>query len=224
MWDVRQWGTLYPAEVTFTTAHRLSTYPLVHLNFFHALVNVIALTPLIERFEHDHGTLTSFALFFGPLTTIPGLLYMLIETFILRSNNGVLGASIWVFLLLGMEAIRTFKSNPYLVIGTHHIPTWTMPLLLVLVVAALVPSTSLLGHLCAVAVGYVAGLGYIKYLAPPEWALRWIEQRLNLLAILPHYVSVDQKTYGRFGVLPTSSRAGGSNATELVGSTQRLGP
>jgi hypothetical protein len=149
---------------------------------------------------------------------------MLIETFILRSNNGVLGASIWVFLLLGMEAIRTFKSNPYLVIGTHHIPTWTMPLLLVLVVAALVPSTSLLGHLCAVAVGYVAGLGYIKYLAPPEWALRWIEQRLNLLAILPHYVSVDQKTYGRFGVLPTSSRAGGSNATELVGSTQRLGP
>jgi hypothetical protein len=99
-----------------------------------------------------------------------------------------------------------------------------MPLLLVLVVAALVPSTSLLGHLCAVAVGYVAGLGYIKYLAPPEWALRWIEQRLNLLAILPHYVSVDQKTYGRFGVLPTSSRAGGSNATELVGSTQRLGP
>jgi glycosylphosphatidylinositol transamidase len=73
MWDVRQWGTLYPAEVTFTTAHRLSTYPLVHLNFFHALVNVIALTPLIERFEHDHGTLTSFALFFGRednLTTI----------------------------------------------------------------------------------------------------------------------------------------------------------
>jgi hypothetical protein len=70
----------------------------------------------------------------------------------------------------------------------------------------------------------LAGLGYIKYLAPPEWALRWIEQRLNLLAILPHYVSVDQKTYGRFGVLPTSSRAGGSNATELVGSTQRLGP
>lgn len=69
-----------------------------------------------------------------------------------------------------------------------------------------------------------AGLGYIRYIAPPEWALRWIEAKLNLLAILPHYVSVDQKTYGRFGVLPTSSRSGGSPATELVGSSQRVGP
>jgi hypothetical protein len=54
-----------------------------------------------------------------------------------------------------MEAIRTFKSNPYLVIGTHHIPTWTTPLLLIFVVAVMMPGTSLLGHLCGVAVGYV---------------------------------------------------------------------
>jgi hypothetical protein len=144
----------------------------------------------------------------------------------------------WVFLLLGMEAIRTYKSNPYLVIGTYHLPTWTTPLLMIVVVAALVPNTSLLGHLCGVAVGYVgmvtefahsplfssltrclfiAGLGYVKLLAPPEWALRWIESRLNLLAILPHYISVDQKTYGRFGVLPTTNRPVASAPVELVG-------
>lgn len=70
----------------------------------------------------------------------------------------------------------------------------------------------------------VGGIGYLKFIAPPEWALRWIETRLNLLAILPHYVSVDQKTYGRFGVLPSTTRSGGSAATELVGNTQRLGP
>lgn len=64
-------------------------------------------------------------------------------------------SSIWVFLLLGMEAIRTYKSNPHLVIATHQIPTWTIPLLLVVVTAALVPNTSLLGHLCGLAVGYV---------------------------------------------------------------------
>src|SRR5450432_2704822 len=39
------------------------------------------------------------------------------------------------------------------------------------------------------------GLGYIKFLAPPEKILRWIEGKLNLLGRLPHYVSVDQKTY-----------------------------
>lgn len=224
MWDLQQWGALIPSQITFATAHRLSTFPLIHLNFFHCIVNIIALTPLMERFESEYGTLTTLALFFGPLTSVPAVLYLVIERFIFRADTGIMGASIWVFLLLGMEAIRTFKTNPYLVIGTHHIPTWTTPLLLIFAVAVLMPGTSLLGHLCGVAMGYFAGLGYIKYLAPPEWALRWAESRLNLLAILPHYVSIDSKTYGRFGVLPTSNRSGGSAATELVGSTQRLGP
>ncbi|KAH0493325.1 hypothetical protein MKX07_006862 [Trichoderma sp. CBMAI-0711] len=216
-WDVRLWGSLIPDKISFATGYRLNTFPLVHLNFFHAVLNAVALAPLMERFESEYGTLTTLALFFGPLTTIPAVLYLFIEIAILRANHAVMGASMWVFLLLGMEAIRTYKSNPYLVIGTYHLPTWTTPLLMIVVVAALVPNTSLLGHLCGVAVGYVAGLGYVKLLAPPEWALRWIESRLNLLAILPHYISVDQKTYGRFGVLPTTNRPVASAPVELVG-------
>lgn len=62
--------------------------------------------------------------------------------------------SIWVFVLLGIEAMRTYRTNPYLVIATYQIPTWTTPLALILVVAALIPGTSLLGHLCAVGMGY----------------------------------------------------------------------
>ncbi|OTA65941.1 hypothetical protein K449DRAFT_391913 [Hypoxylon sp. EC38] len=226
-WDVRQWGALIPNELGLTTMYRVNTFPLIHINFFHALFNILSLTPLLERFETEFGTLTSFALFFGPLTTIPALIYIFIEKFILRGNTAVMGASIWVFLLLGVEAIRTFKTNPYLVIGTHHVPTWTTPLVLVLVIEALIPSTSFIGHLCGVGTGYLFGLGYLKFLSPPEKALRWIESRLNLLGRLPHYVSVDQKTYGRFGVLPTSnSSASTSTMTPLglIGSTQRLGP
>lgn len=71
------------------------------------------------------------------------------------------------------------------------------------------------------------GLGYLKFLAPPEWALRWIEGKLNLLGRLPHYVSVDQKTYGRYGVLPTTNATmsvGGDVALGYVASSQRLGP
>ncbi|KAI1412697.1 hypothetical protein F5Y13DRAFT_162510 [Hypoxylon sp. FL1857] len=226
-WDVRQWGALIPNELGFTTMYRINTFPLIHINFFHALFNILSLTPLLERFENEFGTLTSLALFFGPLTTIPAVIYIFIEKFILRGNTAVMGASIWVFLLLGVEAIRTFKTNPYLVIGTHHVPTWTTPLVLVLVIEALIPSTSFVGHLCGVGTGYLFGLGYLKFLYPPEKILRWIEGRLNLLGRLPHYVSVDQKTYGRFGVLPTSnSSASTSTMTPLglIGSTQRLGP
>lgn len=220
---MRQWGALIPDQINFFTAYRMNTFPLIHVNFLHALMNVLALTPLMERFESEYGTLTSLAMFFGPLTTIPALLYIFVERAILRGNTTVMGASIWVFLLLGMEAIRTYKTNPHLVIGTHQVPTWTTPLVMILVVAALVPSTSLLGHLSGVSVGYLFGLGYLKFLAPPEKALRWIEGKLNLLGRLPHYVSVDQKMYGRFGVLPSTS-SGSSSLPGLVGSTQRLGP
>jgi len=141
-----------------------------------------------------------------------------------------------------MEAVKTYKSNPHFQLGTTQIPTWITPLVMVLFVSFLIPNTSFLGHVCGLAFGYgckfswknlrevwkliaVGGLGYLKFLAPPEWALRWIEGKLNLLGRLPHYVSVDQKTYGRFGVLPTTnSSSGGDIGMGLVGSSQRLGP
>lgn len=47
----------------------MNTFPLIHLNFLHALLNVLALTPLMERFESEYGTLTSLAMFFGRKST-----------------------------------------------------------------------------------------------------------------------------------------------------------
>ena len=47
------------------TAYRINTFPLIHINFFHMLLNVLTLMPLLERFENEHGTLTSLAMFFG---------------------------------------------------------------------------------------------------------------------------------------------------------------
>ena len=46
-------------------AHRLSTYPFLHLGLFHTLVNVTALLPLLEKFEEENGTITTVLLFFG---------------------------------------------------------------------------------------------------------------------------------------------------------------
>lgn len=68
------------------------------------------------------------------------------------------------------------------------------------------------------------GLGYLKILAPPEKILRWVEGKLNLLGRLPHYVSMDQKTYGRYGVLPTTNAMDGAGEGSYMGSTERLGP
>lgn len=45
--------------------YRLNTYPLLHLGFFHFILNIIALTPLLERFEADNGSLVTLLLFTG---------------------------------------------------------------------------------------------------------------------------------------------------------------
>jgi len=226
--NLTQWGGLIPSEIGLSTMYRTNTFPLIHAGFFHMLLNTIAITPLLERFEAEYGTLTSLALFFGPLSTIPALIYTFIERGILRGNTAVIGASVWVFTLLGAEAIKTYRTNPNFVIGTTQIPTWTTPLVLAIFTSVLVPNTSFLGHLSGLAVGYLWGLGYIKFLAPPEKILRWIEGKMNLLGRLPHYVSVDQKTYGRYGVLPTTTPTlSGPDANipmTFAGSTQRLGP
>ncbi|KAK4194982.1 rhomboid protein 2 [Triangularia verruculosa] len=223
--DVREWGALIPDEMGITTLYRMNTFPFIHLNVLHAVMNIFALTPLMERFEGEYGTLNCLALFFGPLTTIPALLYVGVEKFVFGGNVAVMGASMWVFLLLAVEAIKTYKVNPRFVIGTYSIPTWTTPIGLLFAMAVLVPSSSFLGHAAGLVVGYGAGLGYVKFLAPPEKILRWIEGKLNLLGRLPHYVSIDQKTYGRFGVLPSANGASAASpgvSLGLVGSTQRL--
>ncbi|KAL8840236.1 MAG: hypothetical protein Q9170_001443 [Blastenia crenularia] len=228
VWNVVQWGALIPKEINLATMYRLNTYPLIHRGFLHALFNTLALVPLLERFESEHGTLLTGAMFAGPLSTLPAAGYLLIERGILRQNTPVLGASLWVFVLLGSEGIKTFKSNPYFSISTYRIPTWTTPLVVLLFTTALIPNTSLIGHICSVGVGYAYGLGYLKILAPPEKVLRWIEGKLNLLGRLPHYVSIDQKTYGRYGVLPTSTNPSLSGVGEgtvpitYMGSTPAL--
>lgn len=53
--------------------YRTNTFPLIHNGIFHTFLNLIALAPLLERFEAEYGTLTSLALFVGrELSLCPG--------------------------------------------------------------------------------------------------------------------------------------------------------
>lgn len=65
VWSVIQWGSLIPKEVGLSSMYRLNTYPLIHLGFFHMLMDTLCLVPLLERFEAEWGTLSSAALFMG---------------------------------------------------------------------------------------------------------------------------------------------------------------
>ena len=91
--------------------YRLNTYPLIHLGFLHAFLNTLALAPLLERFEADHGTLLTAAMFVGrmyttecpnelpsvdcfsvALSTLPAAGYLLVERGLLRGNTAIMGA------------------------------------------------------------------------------------------------------------------------------------
>lgn len=86
--DFLQWGALIPSRVNLGTSeslhgsgncrykprlltarslvvYRLNTYPLVHGGIFQALFSAVALVPLLERFEAEHGTILSGAFFLG---------------------------------------------------------------------------------------------------------------------------------------------------------------
>jgi glycosylphosphatidylinositol transamidase len=79
--------------------------------------------------------------------------------------------SVWVFLLLGSEAIKTYKSHPNFrydyfhpitvqlltasSLGPYKVPTWTSPLFACVVVSILMSNVSFLGHMCAILVGYL---------------------------------------------------------------------
>lgn len=126
-----------------------------------------------------------------------------------QKTNGY--RSVWIFLLLCCEAIKTYRANPSFKLGSYVVPTYLYPLPLLLITHFLLPlsltTDSIILNLCACGIGYAFEIGYLKFLIPPERVLRFIESKLNLLGRLPHYVSVDQKTFGRYGVLPTTNTA-----------------
>lgn len=65
VWSVIQWGSLIPKEIGLGSMYRLNTFALVHMGFWHMLLDTVCLVPLLERFEAEWGTLNSLALFMG---------------------------------------------------------------------------------------------------------------------------------------------------------------
>lgn len=73
--------------------------------------------------------------------------------------------SVWTFLLVGLETAHNRKTNPHLALGPYRVPTWALLLLVIFCTEALIPNTSLVGHMCGAAVGYICKSA--NYPVPP---------------------------------------------------------
>jgi len=63
MWFLRL--RVYKNGADGGVVHRLNTYILIHANLIHMALNLIAVTPLLERFEREIGTLKTTLLVAG---------------------------------------------------------------------------------------------------------------------------------------------------------------
>ena len=67
--------------------------------------------------------------------------------------------------MLGIEAMKAYRANPSFKVGPYSIPTWTSPIGILLAMAALVPSSSFLGHLSGLVVGYLCKSFFLQEVA-----------------------------------------------------------
>ncbi|ORY77728.1 hypothetical protein BCR37DRAFT_400447 [Protomyces lactucae-debilis] len=217
---------LYPsAIIPDWELSRLTTYPLVHLSFLHLLLNVIAFVPLAARFELRFGTLRTLAMLLGPFESVPGLLYCFFEGTILRSEPGLAGASGFVFTLLAIESMVS-RQESWTIAG-RSIPAWTAPIVALFVSLLLLPGSSFLGHLFAMATGYVFGSGHVDFLLLPSWVVDFVEHRGKFLFDkLPNYVTAEraaESSLGHGGLPTTEHPLSNSAGLASPGLGHRLG-
>lgn len=97
-------------RLTYLVVYRLNTYPIIHTGFFHAFLNALALTPLLERFEAEHGTLTSIALFVGRE-------YLYVLWRIKFDGRSVAARLLWNYpILTEFTALSTLPAGLYILI------------------------------------------------------------------------------------------------------------
>ncbi|KAF8458229.1 hypothetical protein BDZ91DRAFT_852200 [Kalaharituber pfeilii] len=204
---VTWWLKLDPLNIGLRQLHRINTYPLVHLGLLHLLLNLATFVPLAERFEREIGSLKMGALLLGPLVTFPAILYLVVERGVFRGTTSVEGLSALVLTLITIDAVRTSDHHPYFNFFGQRIRTLYTPLLTLFILLLLFPFSSLLGHVCGVAIGYLYGLKYLSKMDPPEWILEKIENKIagwGLLRVLVKFgwVGVENREEARYVWLP----------------------
>ncbi|KAK9235546.1 hypothetical protein V1525DRAFT_259784 [Lipomyces kononenkoae] len=189
--------------------YRLVTYPLVHQNFAHVFFNLVALVPVLSSFEEETGTIgTAGCLFL--FSVVPGLAYV-ITALIFSSTAITLGASGWVFTLMAYFSLIDYAMRPTIYITPSiQIPTWSTPIITLVIIALLLPGSSFLGHLYGLLTGYGYGLGYLNFGKIPQHLILNSESVLlkySLTKAIPRFVSDDSASKHRV-VIDTTVDAG----------------
>ncbi|ANB14033.1 Rbd2p [Sugiyamaella lignohabitans] len=147
------------------------------------------------------------------LAVVPGVVYCILGL-LFFPNAAVAGASGWVFSFLGYFAYQDYRRTPlFNLSATHAIPTWSTPLVPLVMLAIFLPGSSFLGHLLGLLAGWAMALGYLDPLIEPSTkVVEWIEVKLaRAIALIPsqfHFIGEvsarESRALARSDPLPTT--------------------
>lgn len=172
--------------------NKLSFYLLYHQNFFHWLLNIVALAPLMYNFEKTHGTIHT-GITLNLLAVATALQYCLVGMILYR-NTHVIGLSGVVFLFLTYFAVKEHEFRPILyrtTISNYDVKILTKysPFVSLFLCAILIPGSSFFGHLFGITSGYLLAYNKLQILYPPLSIILKIEEKLaGLISLLDNLV------------------------------------
>lgn len=172
---------LKPSTPLHLDLNTLSFYIFPHLDIFHLVVNLVALYPLLSRYERAHGTVYT-GITLNVLAVVTALQYCLVGL-VLYPNEGAAGLLGIVFSLLMFFCYKEHFAFPvcytFKVGGSEYlIPTLGFPFLNLIAVAIIVPQASFFGHLAGISAGYLLATDRLKLLFPALKIVLWIEKKL----------------------------------------------
>ncbi|KAH3674820.1 hypothetical protein WICMUC_003023 [Wickerhamomyces mucosus] len=227
---------LTPTALTQLDLNRISLYPLGHLSIFHLVFNLFAIVTPLSLFEKKHGTVYT-GVILNLLAVATAVLYSILGL-VFYPNAKVVGASAWVFSFSGFFAYKESLIKPTFQISpSYSLPTVATPLIPLVLIAILVPGSSLLGHLFGLVAGYALAYGLLNILVPPSKVIEWIEEKVDkLISLIPsqfkYYKEIDAKfnrsqdeyvSFLQTDILPTTNEPESNHAGSFQGEGQVLG-
>ncbi|CAN6617011.1 rhomboid-type serine protease 2 [Trichomonascus vanleenenianus] len=178
---------LTPSVLSDLDLNKLSVYPLMHLGLLHLIFNMWALYPLVLRFELNNGTVRT-GIVLNLLAVLPGVVYGILG-FIGIARANVVGSSGWIFSFFGFFTLKEYRSGQkvWKITNNSALPTWSMPVIALVVIAIIIPGSSFLGHLLGLLAGWAMEMGYMRALIEPSTkVVEFIETKLaRAIALIP---------------------------------------
>ncbi|KAI8807125.1 hypothetical protein BJ742DRAFT_813521 [Cladochytrium replicatum] len=231
--DLNSAGCLRPDLLFSNVAqglYRILTSPMLHANFLHLLLNMLAFLPLGVRAEKANGSL-KFACILLILVVLSQVTTVLLS-YIVDSvvTTGYLSACIIGFsgVIFGMiTSMECMDHRPRPMFGNVlSVPASLYPWVLLVIIQIVLPSASMIGHIGGIAAGYLHGFGLLNIIIPSSSTIVKLEGKpwMSRVTSNGHFVHCPVSLPLRIGDAASPTSPGGGSVFDRLRSLMGSAP